>query len=122
MDRKNYSHMVLYRPKCSRDSSLEAFAVCEGYSCPEGFQHGELLSYLARSTGYLQRNLHLIEALPFVSCGGADAYDADKTYPLEIEGLPAYQQLDPVQPPIHPPYEMAQKMRKEKNLSSNADV
>lgn len=46
---------------------------------------------------------------PFVACGSLSGFDADKTYPLEIDGL-EYVQRDPVQGPISPPYEKSKPM------------
>jgi tRNA (cytidine32/guanosine34-2'-O)-methyltransferase len=41
--------------------------------------------------------------VPFVACGDIGGYDADKSYPLEMENE-EYIYHDPVQPPIHPNY------------------
>ena len=41
--------------------------------------------------------------VPFVSCGDLDAYDADRNYLLDDD----HEYLEPVQKPIHAPYEQA---------------
>jgi len=42
--------------------------------------------------------------VPFVACGDLQGYDADQNYPLELEEGKKYERLEPVQPPINPPY------------------
>lgn len=45
---------------------------------------------------------------PFVACGDLSAFDSETTYPLP----PGYKTLDPVQPPVAPPYKEALEIRK----------
>lgn len=53
--------------------------------------------------------------VPFIACGDLNvAPDADKTYPLEIDGR-EYRSCAPVASPISPPYERA-KLIKQNNL------
>ncbi|XVF55121.1 hypothetical protein PTKIN_Ptkin06aG0010800 [Pterospermum kingtungense] len=83
------------KPKSSRNSSIEAFAVCENYSPPEGFN---------------PQDLHrLLEMMG--SPSGGDDLVADGTY----------QSLDPVQPPIAPPYKRALEMKKTSSQDSASD-
>ena len=50
--------------------------------------------------------------IPFLACGDLSGYDADQSYPLEgVEGG-GYVVLDPVQPPIAPPYKTAKALEK----------
>ena len=55
--------------------------------------------------------------VPFVVCGGENAFDSDRNYPLNLTSTNEYRHIAPVQPPIHPPYEAAKKMRNEKTLA-----
>jgi tRNA (cytidine32/guanosine34-2'-O)-methyltransferase len=51
--------------------------------------------------------------IPFLACGDLSGYDSDRSYPLpSTEGGGSYQSLDPVQPPIAPPYKTALEMKK----------
>lgn len=53
--------------------------------------------------------------VPFIACGDLNvAPDADKTYPLEIDGR-EYKSYAPIISPISPPYERA-KLMKQNNL------
>lgn len=43
--------------------------------------------------------------VPFVACGDLNGYDADKSYPLQLDESSAeYSYTDPVCPPIKPNY------------------
>lgn len=115
------------KPKSSRNSSIEAFVVCEGYSPPEGFDHKDLYRLLERassrfvdldcSSAWLEGSSKLI--VPFLACGDLSGYDADQSYPLQrphtgIDSESTYQSLAPVQPPIAPPYRTAMELGKRK--------
>ncbi|KAG1365859.1 putative sulfoquinovosyl transferase SQD2 [Cocos nucifera] len=43
-----FSHVTFAKPKSSRNSSIEAFAVCENYSPPEGFNERDLYHLLEK--------------------------------------------------------------------------
>ncbi|KAF4401529.1 hypothetical protein G4B88_001723 [Cannabis sativa] len=101
----------------------EAFAVCENYSPPEGFNPKDLHRLLEKvgspsgaddldcSSGWLEGPNKVY--IPFLACGDLSGYDSDRSYPLPkvAEGT-TYQSLDPVQPPIAPPYKRALEMKK----------
>lgn len=53
--------------------------------------------------------------IPFLACGDLSGYDSDRSYPLPRGADGAYQSLDPVQPPIAPPYKRALEMKKASN-------
>lgn len=96
------------KPRSSRNSSIEAFVVCQGYRPPAGFHPSQLRALLADAEegahgadgvigdDYSQRCL-----VPFVACGDLSGWDADRSYALDAPPLP------PVQPPIAPPYKTA---------------
>lgn len=50
--------------------------------------------------------------IPFLACGDLNGYDSDRSYPLPKAADGTYQCLDPVQPPIAPPYKRALEMKK----------
>ena len=41
--------------------------------------------------------------VPFVACGDLSGFDADQSYPLQLDGH-AYEYHEPCQKPIRPPY------------------
>ncbi|KAF6153527.1 hypothetical protein GIB67_027394 [Kingdonia uniflora] len=118
-----FSVVTFAKPKSSRNSSIEAFAVCENYSPPEGFNPKDLHHLLEKvgtpsgaddldcSSGWLEGPNKVY--IPFLACGDLSGYDSDRSYPLPTvaEGC-SYQSLDPVQPPIAPPYKRALEMKK----------
>ncbi|XP_010909647.1 uncharacterized protein [Elaeis guineensis] len=118
-----FSHVTFAKPKSSRNSSIEAFAVCENYSPPEGFNERDLYHLLEKvgspsgadnldcHSGWLEGPNKVY--IPFLACGDLSGYDSDRSYPLpsSAEGG-RYQSLDPVQPPIAPPYKTALELKK----------
>lgn len=52
-------------------------------------------------------NQHIRWIAPFIACGDLSAFDSDASYQLPED----YVSLDPVQPPIAPPYKRALEMR-----------
>ncbi|KAB1224312.1 putative tRNA (cytidine(32)/guanosine(34)-2'-O)-methyltransferase [Morella rubra] len=110
------------KPKSSRNSSIEAFAVCENYSPPEGFNPKDLYRLLEKvgspsggddldcSSGWLEGPNKVY--IPFLACGDLSGYDSDRSYPLPKAADGTYKSLDPVQPPIAPPYKRALELKK----------
>nr|DAD28432.1 TPA_asm: hypothetical protein HUJ06_029900 [Nelumbo nucifera] len=109
-----FSVVTFAKPKSSRNSSI----VCENYSPPEGFNQKDLHRLLEKvgspsgqedldcSSGWLEGPNKVY--IPFLACGDLSGYDSDRSYPLSG----TYQSLDPVQPPIAPPYKRALEMKK----------
>lgn len=54
-----------------------------------------------------ESNRHIRWVAPFIACGDLSAFDSDASYQLPED----YVSLDPVQPPIAPPYRRAIEMR-----------
>ncbi|KAJ8612436.1 hypothetical protein CTAYLR_006591 [Chrysophaeum taylorii] len=79
--RRRFSDVVCAKPKCSRNASLEAYAVARGFGSQD-----------ARGGRGV---------VPFVACGFED-FDADSSYPLRLFPDREYAYRDPVQMPINP--------------------
>lgn len=58
-------------------------------------------------TPQLEGNSHMRWIAPFIACGDLSTFDSDASYQLPED----YVSLDPVQPPIAPPYKRAIEMR-----------
>mmetsp|Transcript_26809 Transcript_26809/g.32560 ORF Transcript_26809/g.32560 Transcript_26809/m.32560 type:complete len:309 (+) Transcript_26809:178-1104(+) len=111
------------KPKSSRNSSIEAFVVCQDYSPPPGLSQDAMRALLdqrsealtggdleAKSNSYVESTL-----VPFLACGDLSGYDADQSYPLSVaHGDSEYVTIAPVQAPIAPPYKTAIAMEKDK--------
>ncbi|KAL1930356.1 hypothetical protein VTP01DRAFT_10518 [Rhizomucor pusillus] len=97
------------KPRSSRNSSIEAFIVCQGYKPPEGYK--PTMANPLLDMQYDEMN-DLVgsnrEIVPFIACGDLNGYDADRTYPLEA----SYTSLDPLQPPITAPYKTAMGLKR----------
>ncbi|XP_051130701.1 putative tRNA (cytidine(32)/guanosine(34)-2'-O)-methyltransferase [Andrographis paniculata] len=123
-----FMEVTFAKPKSSRNSSIEAFVVCVNYSPPEGFREEDLYRLLEKvgspsgildddhqdcSSAWLEGPNKVY--IPFLACGDLAGYDSDRSYPLPRNPDGSYRTLDPVQPPIAPPYKRALEMRKASN-------
>ncbi|KAJ3268918.1 putative tRNA (cytidine(32)/guanosine(34)-2'-O)-methyltransferase [Borealophlyctis nickersoniae] len=118
-----YSQMKVFfptvtcsKPRSSRNSSIEAFIVCQNYTPPPGYTPtmiNPLLDHTYGPDNQLTGPNRVI--VPFISCGDLSAFDSDQTYPLEMADQP-YTPLDPVQSPIAPPYKTFIEKRKQNQL------
>ncbi|KAF0419059.1 FtsJ-domain-containing protein [Gigaspora margarita] len=95
-------YIQAHKPRSSRNSSIEAFIVCQNYTPPKDYKSTMIdpLLDLSYSSGneLLGPNRVIV---PFIACGDLNGFDSDMTYPLEKKSL------DPLQPPISAPYRTA---------------
>lgn len=128
-----FPKVTFAKPKSSRNSSIEAFAVCEDYSPPEGFKEKDLYHLLEKvgspsgaadidcSSGWLEGPNKVY--IPFLACGDLSGYDSDRSYPLpQVAEGTTYKSLDPVQPPIAPPYKRALELKKAASQGINREL
>lgn len=109
-----FKEVNVVKPNSSRNSSIEAFVVCQDYSPPEGFDATLIQPYLDISNkDFSSLSGVNRKIIPFIVCGDLSAYDSDATYPLQLPGEEPYQYRPPIAPPIAPPYSFAKKMGKE---------
>ncbi|XP_075212817.1 tRNA (cytidine(32)/guanosine(34)-2'-O)-methyltransferase-like isoform X1 [Lycorma delicatula] len=103
-----FPRVTVSKPRSSRNSSIEAFVVCQDYSPPEGFKPS-MTNPLLDNTSCDWSTLTGVNRyiVPFLACGDLSAYDADMTYPLPVDEGGKYECKNPVQSPIAPPYEEA---------------
>ena len=108
-----FEEVTIAKPKSSRNSSIESFVVCRRYHPPAGFipsMDSLLLDHKYNNeTNALFGPCALV--VPFVACGDLSGYDADKSYPLELDGK-EYTYIEPVQRPIRPNYYTYQQLQK----------
>lgn len=101
-----FPRVTVAKPRSSRNSSIEAFVVCEGFCPPAGF----VPTMVAPSaTGEYPPSSMNPSVVPFVACGDLSGFESDRTYSLPPSSRPS---LPPVQPPINPPYQVANFMRR----------
>ncbi|XP_003742681.1 putative tRNA (cytidine(32)/guanosine(34)-2'-O)-methyltransferase [Galendromus occidentalis] len=111
-----FKRVVIAKPSSSRNSSIEAFAVCLDYCPPDDY-----VPHM--NNPLLDGHWDFLETMPeanrrivnFVVCGNLDGHpmDADRTYQLD----PDYVYHDPGQPPINPAYKMAKLLKTENKLA-----
>ncbi len=117
-----FNKVTISKPRSSRNSSIEAFVVCEGYQPPKDYvpnMQNPLLDqkYTDNLSDEIEGSTRFI--VPFIACGDLNTeYDSDKTYPLIIDGKSEYNWCSPIVNPISPPYEQA-KLLKQNNLIGN---
>lgn len=117
-----FERVSVAKPSASRNSSMEAFVVCEGFkggpyvNLPlQGF---DVLGVESSHDNHRTDEGDLTESdinIPFIACGDLSNWDnermvldADKSYPITSE----QRYIPPVAPPIQPPYATAQKLSK----------
>eukprot|EP01060_Flectonema_neradi_P013815 TRINITY_DN20539_c0_g1_i1.p1 TRINITY_DN20539_c0_g1~~TRINITY_DN20539_c0_g1_i1.p1 ORF type:complete len:287 (+),score=23.72 TRINITY_DN20539_c0_g1_i1:47-862(+) len=97
-----FKNVTCAKPKSSRNQSAEAFIVCQGHFLPSGYNAMEILINPMHNHQYdsvSHDSVGLTRAVvPFIACGDLSAYDSQKAYPC------TQPPLDPVAPPMDPPY------------------
>uniref|UniRef100_A0A0B7AHG6 Putative tRNA (cytidine(32)/guanosine(34)-2'-O)-methyltransferase n=2 Tax=Arion vulgaris TaxID=1028688 RepID=A0A0B7AHG6_9EUPU len=112
---KIFFHMVtVFKPRSSRNSSIEAFVVCQNYSPPEGYVPNMSNPLLDLHYENLEGPNRVI--VPFLAYGDLSGFDSDMTYSLELEPGETYVYHEPTQSPINPPYQEACHLRKTDQL------
>jgi len=104
-----FPQVTVAKPCASRNSSIEAFAVCQNYSPPPGYvpnMMNPLLDHKYTDFNQLEGVNRVI--VPFLACGDLSAFDSDRTYSLG----PDYQYHPPTQGPINPPYQEALSLKR----------
>ncbi|KAF9144170.1 putative tRNA (cytidine(32)/guanosine(34)-2'-O)-methyltransferase [Linnemannia schmuckeri] len=100
------------KPRSSRNSSIEAFIVCQDYTPPKDYvpNMGNPLLDLAPTDAQGNSNRTIV---PFIACGDLSGFDSDMTYALPDSGNNEdYKVLDPVQMPITAPYLSAMEKKR----------
>ncbi|KAI5644267.1 ftsJ-like methyltransferase domain-containing protein [Phthorimaea operculella] len=113
-----FEFVTVSKPRSSRNSSIEAFVVCQNYRPPEGYEPtmvNPLLDHKYCDFNQLTGPNRFI--VPFNACGDISAYDSDASYTLNKPGQSEYAYREPVQGPINPPYK--EILEKTKNISLN---
>lgn len=136
-----FARVSVAKPASSRNSSMEAFIVCQGFYGGQfmnlplegGFQEGIGAGGL-RSESEEEGDVLHPSIVPFIACGdlsgydapgGVDFLDSDKSYPLDEKesisqnnisknkNVDATNYIAPLAPPIRPPYESSMAKAKE---------
>ncbi|KAL4220793.1 putative tRNA (cytidine(32)/guanosine(34)-2'-O)-methyltransferase [Mactra antiquata] len=125
-----FPNVSVFKPRSSRNSSIEAFVVCSGYSPPDGYTPNMSNPLLDHKYDLDYNNLTGPNRVivPFLACGDLSGFDSDKTYPLQLPGRD-YEYHAPTQSPIDPPYKEACQLRKtdklakpEKQIKTSSDT
>lgn len=133
-----FEKVSIAKPSSSRNSSIEAFVVCQEFKAGEflnlplegGFDPSQVGDWRAGAGGLRRDNGTTIDILPsivpFVACGDLSGYvaptgqfeflDADKSYPIEELQAHEKEYIVPIAPPINPPYETSRAKAKDARL------
>lgn len=120
--RRFFAKVTCAKPKASRNSSFEAFVVCQGFELPAGYEPSMERNLLdlryadedeeEEESEYCSSvNAHrgVRADVVFMAAGDVFGLDADQSYPLD-----EYVHQAPLQMPINPPYKSAlEKVRAE---------
>ncbi|KAL3862001.1 hypothetical protein ACJMK2_008007 [Sinanodonta woodiana] len=114
--------VTVFKPRSSRNSSIEAFVVCQNYSPPDGYTPSMANPLLDH---HYDVDFNQLEGpnriiVPFLACGDLSGFDSDRTYPLQLAEGRAYEYHPPTQNPINPPYQAACQLRRDDLLVKQA--
>jgi len=109
-----FEKVSIAKPASSRNSSIEAFVVCQNYCCPEGYvpqminpMVDDVQTIVEATDSKVNRQL-----IPFIVCGDLRGFDADMSYSLNLTNDSNYTYHEVVQEPISPAYkEILDKVR-----------
>lgn len=117
-----FEKVSIAKPASSRNSSIEAFVVCQNYSPPEG--------YIPQMINPMIDDVQLIaeetdsevnrRIIPFVVCGDLRGFDSDMSYSLNLSEDTPYTYRDVVQKPISPAYKQILDKMKECSIKHSA--
>lgn len=109
-----FPRVTCAKPRSSRNSSIEAFVVCQGYAPPVGYIPTMANPLLDQNYDDDFNSLVGVNRVivPFLACGDLSAYDADMTYPAAAKAKEGDATKRPTQPPINPPYKQFMDMRR----------
>jgi len=138
-----FARVSIAKPASSRNSSMEAFVVCQGFfggkymnlPLEGGFEEGLGAGGLrSENDNQDEKDALHPSIVPFISCGdlsgysynapgGVDFLDSDKSYPLDEDKSSMKESkknrnegsnyIAPIAPPIRPPYESSLAKAKE---------
>mmetsp|Transcript_2194 Transcript_2194/g.5450 ORF Transcript_2194/g.5450 Transcript_2194/m.5450 type:complete len:329 (+) Transcript_2194:114-1100(+) len=93
-----FEHVVCAKPKSSRNSSVEAFAVCQNFRMPKGYLPTTIEPLFTQRYDGLGEQSGVI--VPFLACGDLNGLDADMNYPLIFDEMAptAAQKIEVVAP------------------------
>jgi len=129
-----FEQVSVAKPSSSRNSSIEAFVVCQKFvggnfmnlPLEGGFDSSNVGKTGAGGLRSVESDGLHPSIVPFIACGDLSGYvapagspflDADKSYPLEKDQC----LLSPITPPIEPPYETSISKAKEARHKQNSE-
>jgi len=108
-----FEKVSIAKPASSRNSSIEAFVVCQNYRPPAGYQP-QMINPMAIDDIDLIASPSKINKVivPFIVCGDLRGYDSDMSYCLNLDPDSKYEYREVVQKPLNPAYsEVIEKMK-----------
>ncbi|XP_039452409.1 putative tRNA (cytidine(32)/guanosine(34)-2'-O)-methyltransferase 1 [Culex pipiens pallens] len=109
-----FEKVSIAKPASSRNSSIEAFVVCQQYKPPEGYipqminpMEDDVMKIAGETESEVNRSI-----IPFIVCGDLRGYDSDMSYSLNLNPEKEYEYRDVVQKPLAPAYsEVLERMK-----------
>ncbi|XP_049278455.1 putative tRNA (cytidine(32)/guanosine(34)-2'-O)-methyltransferase 1 [Anopheles funestus] len=109
-----FERVTIAKPPSSRNSSIEAFVVCQDYKPPAGYVP-QLINPMLDDVRQIacETDSPVNRAIvPFLVCGDLREFDSDMSYSLNIDPEKDYEYRDVVQKPLAPAYsEVLERMK-----------
>uniref|UniRef100_H2ZIK3 Putative tRNA (cytidine(32)/guanosine(34)-2'-O)-methyltransferase n=1 Tax=Ciona savignyi TaxID=51511 RepID=H2ZIK3_CIOSA len=114
-----FTKVTCAKPRSSRNSSIEAFVVCENYTPPADYVPNMSNPLMDMNYDLYVNQLEGPNRViaPFLACGDLSGFDSDRTYKLQLDGAAEYTYHPPTQSPINPPYKHACQLKSESKLA-----
>lgn len=108
-----FEKVSIAKPASSRNSSIEAFVVCQNYKPPEGYKPQMINPMSIDDIEIIESDSPVNKVIvPFIVCGDLRGYDSDMSYSLNLDSDKKYEYKEVVQKPINPAYsEVLEKMK-----------
>lgn len=117
-----FEKVAIAKPASSRNSSIEAFVVCESYKPPEGYipqMINPMLDDVQKIAGETESEVNR-SIIPFIVCGDLRGFDSDKSYNLNLNPDKDYEYRDVIQKPLAPAYSEVLERMKTTSLKHNS--
>ncbi|XP_052867467.1 putative tRNA (cytidine(32)/guanosine(34)-2'-O)-methyltransferase 1 [Anopheles cruzii] len=119
-----FQKVTIAKPMSSRNSSIEAFVICQKFRPPEGYKP-QLINPMqddVKLTACETDSAVNRAIIPFLLCGDLREFDSDMSYSLNIDPEKEYEHKEAVQTPLAPAYSEVLERMKTTSLKHSGSI